>query len=44
MAMWSVYLCLKESLEVNKPEDRCNDALFFWSLKLSLYEWLKENC
>lgn len=44
MAMDSVNRCINEKLEFNKLEDRCNDALFFWSLKHSLYEWLKNNC
>ena len=44
MAMDSVNMCINEKLEFNKPENICNDALFFWSLKHSLYEWLKNNC
>ena len=44
MAMDSVNMCINEKLEFDKPEYICNDALFFWSLKHSLYEWLKNNC
>jgi hypothetical protein len=44
MAMDSVNMCINEKLEFNKPEYTCNDALFFWSLKHSLYELLKNNC
>ena len=44
MAMDSVNMCLNENLEFKDPEYRCNSALFFWSLKHSLYEWLKNNC
>jgi hypothetical protein len=44
MAMDSVSMCLNENLEVNNPEYICNDTLFFWSLKHSLYELLKNNC
>lgn len=44
MAMDSVNMCLNENMEVKDPEDRCNSALFFWSLKHSLYELLKNNC
>lgn len=44
MAMESVNMCINEKQEFDKPEYICNDALFFWSLKHSLYEWLKNNC
>lgn len=44
LAMKSVDMCIDENMEALKPEYKCNDALFFWSLKHSLYEWLKENC
>ena len=44
MAMESVDRCIHENMEVFKPEYRCNDALFFWSFKHSLYEFLKSNC
>lgn len=44
MAMDSVNMCLNENLEFKDPEYRCNSALFFWSLKHSLYELLKNNC
>ena len=44
MAMNSVDICLHEKMEVYKQEGRCNDALFFWSLKHCLYELLKNNC
>ena len=44
MAMDSLDMCIHENIEVFKPEYRCNDALFFWSFKHSLYEFLKSNC
>ena len=44
MAMDSVHICLNENLEIKAPEDRCNSALFFWSLKYCLYKLLKNNC
>ena len=44
MAMDSVHICLNENLEIKAPEDRCNSALFFWSLKHCLYKLLKNNC
>ena len=44
MAMESVDMCIHENMEAFKPEYRCNDALFFWSFKHSLYEFLKSNC
>lgn len=40
----SMDLCLNEYLQVTQPSNRCDKALFFWSLKHSLYEWLKANC
>ena len=44
MAMDSVHICLNENLEIKAPEDRCNSALFFWSLKHCLYKLLYNNC
>lgn len=44
MAINSVDLCINEDMAVNGPEGRCGNALFFWNLKHSLYEWLRGNC
>lgn len=44
MAINSVDLCINENMEVNGPEGRCGNALFFWNLKHSLYDWLRCNC
>lgn len=44
MAMKSVNMCIDESMNINGPEGKCDEALFFWSLKHSLYELLKNNC
>ena len=44
MAINSVDLCINENMAVNGPEERCGNALFFWNLKHSLYEWLRSNC
>ena len=40
----SINMCIDENMQVYSPDARCDKALFFWSLKHSLYGWLKRNC